>query len=365
MEFKTKGTTRMALQRNCTPAAITNASSVDLNRNASEQPNMAAIFFLVLMAVFIVIINCFVVCLVWKKKVLRTPANICLTSLACLDFLSGSCAIPLVIACTVLEVDYLHVGPRCLSMDLISRMLSISVILHLLVIAVERYVVIVRHVRPNDFLSSKKYVVIVSAVWLIPSCASLIQLSWVHVKDGVPQLLGVSQTEIIYDLVCIFGFVCVPLLIIIVAYSKVFCLLRRHTKEIEKQTMLFVSDSRPQRHKLKEKRATLIYASMIGFYITGWFPYFLIALSYDLGGGQMVAKIPHWVDTAFMFCRFSSSLVNPILYTFFKQDFKEAICSIRRGLRPQSSDTESRRTSNVNSIQLRCMRNSASTIVEP
>ena len=349
----------MALQPNCTSTAVTNVSSGG-NGKASDYPYMVVIFFFVLMAVSIVIINCFVVFLVWKKKVLRSPANICLTSLACLDFLSGSCAIPLVIACSVLESDYKHVGWRCLSMDLISRMLSISAILHLLVIAVERYVVIVRHVRPNNFLSMKKYVVIMSAVWVIPSCASLIQLSWVDVRGDMPK----SQTEITYDIVCIFGFVCVPLLMIIVAYAKVFCVLRRHTKEIEKQTMLFVSYSRQQRQKLKEKRATLIYASMIGFYIIGWFPYFLISLSIDWGGGKMVAAIPRSVDTAFMFCRFSSSLVDPILYTFFKQDFKEAICSLRRGLRTQLSETESKRSSNDNSIQLRCMRNSASTIVE-
>ena len=361
MEFKTNDTTRMALQRNYTPTAVTNASSGD-SRNTPEHPNIAAIFFLVLMAVSIIIVNCFVVFLVWKKKVLRSPANICLTSLACLDFLSGSCAIPFVIACTELEPTDYSVEWLCLCMDLISRMLSISAILHLLVIAVERYVVIVRHVRPNDFLSLKKYVVIVSAVWFIPSCASLIQLSWVDVKGGVPQVLHDSQTWIIYDIVCIFGFVCVPLIMIIVAYAKVFCVLRRHTKEIEKQAMLFVSHSRQQRHKLKEKRATLIYASMIGFYIIGWFPYFLQSLSLDLGGGQMFAAIPRWVDTAFMFCRFSSSLVDPILYTFFKQDFKEAICSIRRNVRSQSSDTETRRSPNGNAVQMRCMRNPASRI---
>lgn len=341
-------------QQNSTPTVTTNASFGD-NRSTSEQSNTPAFIFLALLAIFIVIINCFVVYLVWKKKILRTPANICLTSLACSDFLSGSCAIPLIIACTVLEADYPNVGPLCLSMDLVNRMLSISAILHLLVIAVERYVVIVRHVRPDDFLSSKKYVVIVSSVWLFPSCASLIQLSWVDVKEGVPQLGSFSQTEIIYDFICIFGFVCVPLIIIMIAYTKVFCVLRRHTKEIEKQTVLFVSDSRPQRHRLKEKRATLIYALMIVFYVIGWFPYFLLSLSYDLGGGQMVTDIPYWVDTAFLFCRFSTPLANPILYTFFKQDFKDVIRSIRRRSGTQT-DTES--------IELRYVRNSTSIIVE-
>ncbi|KAJ7365895.1 hypothetical protein OS493_002621 [Desmophyllum pertusum] len=350
-------------QGNSTPTLVTNSYFGD-NRSASEQPSMAVIFFfLVLMATFIVIINCFVVILVWKKKILRTPANICLTSLACSDFLSGSCVIPLIIACMTLEADYSITGPRCLTMDLINRMLSISAILHLLAIAVERYVVIVRFVRPDGFLSCKKYVVIVSAVWLIPLFASLIQLSWVDVKDGVPQLRGVSQPEIIYDLICIFGFVCVPLLIIVVAYTKVFCILRRHTQEIQKQTMLFASDSRPPRHKLKERRATLIYASMIGFYIIGWFPYYLITLSYDLGEGEMVDKIPPWADTAFMFCRFSSPLVNPILYTFFKKDFKKVISSIGRG--GAQADTGSTSCSNVDAIELRYRKNSnSSTIAE-
>lgn len=341
-------------QRNSTPNATINASLAD-NKSTSEQSDMTVPFILLaLLAMSIIIINCFVVYLVWKKRMLRTPANICLTSLACSDFLSGSCAIPLIIACTLLEGAYSHVGLLCLSMDLVNRMLSISAILHLLVIAVERYVVIVRHVRPDDFLSCRKYFVIVLVVWLIPTCASLIQLSWVDVKDGVLHIHTISQTEIIYDLICIFGFVCVPLLIMIIAYTKVFCVLRRHTKEIEKQKMLFVSDSRPQRRRVKEKRATLIYASMISFYVIGWFPYFLISLSYDLGGGKMVAKMPNWVNTAFLFCRFSTPLANPILYTFFKQDFKEVICSIRRRSGPQA-DAES--------IELRQVRNSTLTSI--
>lgn len=312
---------------NSTTPSTTNVSSGDSSSTSIDTETVVLLSLLALLAIPIIAINFFVVVLVWKKEILRTPANICLASLACSDLLTGICAIPLVIVCTFFKTEY----GWCLTMDLINRLLSISAILHLLVIAVERYVVIVRHVRPDDFLCCKKYVVIVLAVWFIPLCASLIQLSWFDWQGSVPHLNGVSEIEIIYDLVCIFGFACVPLLIIVIAYSRVFCVLRRHTKDIQKQASLFLSDSRPQKHKVKEKRATLIYASMIVFYVFAWFPYFLISLSSDLGGGEMVAEIPGWAANIFMFTRFSSPIANPILYTFFKQDFKKVIRAIRRG----------------------------------
>lgn len=216
-------------------------------------------------------------------------------------------------------------------MEFINRMLSISAILHLLVIALERYVVIVCLVRLDNLLSCKRYVAIVSAVWSIPLCGSLIQLSWLDWEDGKPVLNGVSQAEIIYDLVCFVGFLCLPLLIIAISYSRVFSVLHRHTKDINKQVSLFVSDSKSPKYKLKEKRATIIYTCMIVVYVVAWFPYFLLVLSKDLGGGKMVVKIPLWVEYAFMFTRFSSPLVNPLLYTFFKQDFQRVIGAIRRG----------------------------------
>ena len=311
---------------NSTPPATTNVSAGD-DSSSSTKTEMI-LLLLALLAILIIVINCFVIFLVWKKEILRTPANLCLASLACSDLLTGVCAIPLVIVCTLTQSVW------CFTMDLVNRLLSISAILHLLVIAVERYVVIVLHVRPHDFLSCQKYVVTVSAIWLISSCASLIQLSFLDWQGKVPHLHGVSQTEIIFDLVCIFGFVCVPLFIILTAYSRVFCVLRRHTKDIAKQASLFASNSRQQKLKTKPKRATLIYASMIIFYIIGWFPYFLMSLSSDLGGGTMVTEIPEWAYTTFLFTRFFSPLANPILYTFFKQDFKTVILTMR-GRRPQ------------------------------
>lgn len=317
-------------QINCTQTAATvNGSSENATASGDtfHSDSIVILSCLALLAIPIIVINFGVMFLVSKKKTLRTPANICLASLACSDLLTGLCVIPLVIICTLFK----EISWPCLSMEFINRMLSISAILHLLVIALERYVVIVCLVRLDNLLSCKRYVAIVSAVWFIPLCASLIQLSWLDWKDGKPVLNGVSQAEIIYDLVCFVGFLCLPLLIIAISYSRVFSVLHRHTKDINKQASLFVSDSRSPKYKLKEKRATIIYTCMIVVYVVAWFPYFLLVLSKDLGGGKMVVKIPLWVEYASMFTRFSSPLVNPLLYTFFKQDFQRVIGAIRRG----------------------------------
>lgn len=137
--------------------------------NEIGQYNKMVVFFLFLglMLIFIVVINCFVVFLVWKKKVFCILVNIFLISFVCVDFFLGFCVILLIIVCQFLEICYLWSGFFCLSMDFISRMLLIFFIFYLLVIVVERYVVIVCYVKLDDFVSCKKYVVIVFVLWFI------------------------------------------------------------------------------------------------------------------------------------------------------------------------------------------------------
>ena len=332
--FKSNGT-RSTTGSNTTLYLLTEMPS---NGAGIENDRLVVIFcFLSLLALLIVMVNCVVVFLVWKKEILRTQANICLASLACLDLLSGLCVIPLVMGCTMAGTGN-TARQVCIAMDVISRFLSISIVLHLLVIAIERYFVIVRFVTPGDVLTWRSCTAIVVIIWLVPLLASFIQFSWIHLASSEDNRL--TRIEVTYDLVCVVGFAFFPLLVSIVAFTRIFCVLRRHGQDIAKQSAHLTPKFRPHRVKRKERRATFIYASMIVVYVIGWLPYFLLTLFHD----SALLGIPVWANTIFMFCRFAASLINPVLYTFFKRDFREAIRSIRTGLemeaeirRPSSS----------------------------
>ena len=323
--------TRNITIANSTPSATATGPSSHEN---IESELVVIFFMLSVLALCIVLINCLVVFLVWKKETLRTQANVYLASLACSDLLTGSLAIPLVMGCSMSSPP--DKGHVCLAMDLINRFLSISAILHLLVIAVERYVVIVRYLRSADVINWKRTAVVLVIVWVVPLVTSFIQLSWYHYSLTEERQSHLARIEVTYDLVCVFGIALLLLLIIIMAFTRIFCVLRRHSQDIAKQTAHLRPNSKtPRQTKMKERRATVIYASMILVYIIGWFSYFLLTLLHDLAPEDSLS-IPAWADTILMFCRFATSLVNPVLYTFFKQDFKQAISSLRRELETEA-----------------------------
>ena len=201
-------------------------------------------------------------------------------------------------------------------MDLSQRFLSISTVLHLLLITIERYFTIVFSVmRTTSVMSKKTCLAIVLVVWLSSLCTSLMQLSFIDQEAQPP-----SKNYIIYDFICL-GFMSVlPLVIMGAAYIHIFYTLRKHVERI-KRDVLHLSSQCMQRNSRKERKALLVYGAMICVFIVGWFNYFFNSLQENLGNR---AGIPFWADVILLFLRFTTGLLNPLLCTFLKQDFRRA-----------------------------------------
>jgi hypothetical protein len=87
--------------------------------------------------------------------------------------------------------------------------------------------------------------------------------------------------------------------------------------------------------KLGEGRAMVVFGLMLVTFVLGWFPYFILTFLEDLG-------ISHNASSVFwLFLRFSTSLINPLLYTFLKMDFKKALRRKRNSkMSYKSADTQ-------------------------
>lgn len=277
-----------------------------------------AIGFLVLLGFCIVCINSTVIYLVVKRERLRTVTNFCLASMALSDMLSGLYVIPLIVACNLAWSNEI-----CLAMDLGQRFLSISTVLHLLLITLERYTTIVHSmIYANSVLKKRSCILILISLWGFSLAASLIQLLWA-LQD--PQEMQLSQAFIIYDVVLLVGIVALPLIIMAVAYGHIFYTLKKHCNQIKRE-ICHISARSMERHRQKERKAVMIYGAMLVVFIIGWFNYFFSSLQHDLGNGQ---QLPFWADVILMFLRFATSFLNPILYTFLKQDFRHAWKSVK------------------------------------
>lgn len=309
-------------------ATMSNDSNVNYTSN-DEMDSHSQEDFDVIIAIFvilctiglsIIVINGFVIYLVCTRQYLKTVTNFCLASLAISDMLSGLYAVPLIIACTTHNNYYI-----CVAMDLGQRFLSISTVLHLLLITLERYFTIVFSVmRTTSVISKKTCVATLLVVWLTSLCVSLSQISFMRDPMKAP-----SQSQITYDFVCLAVLAVVPLVIMGVAYFHIFYTLRKHCEQI-KRDVSHISSQCTQHNSKKERKALLIYSAMICVFIVGWFNYFFNSLQEDLGNR---VGIPLWADVILLILRFSTGLLNPLLYTFLKQDFRRArksICSSRK-----------------------------------
>lgn len=259
----------------------------------------------------IIAINGLVIYLVMTRVYLNTVTNFCLASLAISDMFSGLCAIPLIITCsTILSLD------TCMAMDLIQRFLSISTVLHLFLITIERYLTIVQSVMCTTSVMTKKTcLAVLLVVWTLSLFTSLIQLSFINPEADKP-----GESQIIYDFICLGLLAVLPLIIMSVAYVHIFYTLRKHVDRIKREVS-HLSSQCMERNARKERKALVIYGAMICVFVVGWFNYFFNSLQEDLGNRT---GIPFWADVILLFLRFATSLLNPLLYTFLKQDFRRA-----------------------------------------
>lgn len=280
--------------------------------------NHLPLVLLGVLSCLIISANLLVIALVCRHKQLQTVTNLCLACLALSDLLSGLVAIPLIFACNLTVSNGLAF---CIAMDLASRFIAISTILHLLVVTFERYVMIIYPMHYYRIVSKQRMAAIMVFIWTFSLAVSLIQLIWISL--GSTQTANVQHSEVIYSYSCFVGLVVLPLILLAAAYGRIFLVLRAQLQKIRRQ-LSHIRNSKGARQKRGQKRAVTILGSMILAFILGWFYYFLSSILYD---ENVVINVPPAVDIMLLFMRFGTSLVNPLLYTLFKEDFRNVLRS--------------------------------------
>ena len=289
-----------------------NASSNHSLHNHASGFNPAYDTFIVFLALLIIAINGLVICLFIWKPCLKEITNYFLVSLAVSDGLTGLVVIPLHFAC-LLSGNKIEL---CFSFDMVHRMTAFSTVYHLLLITCDRYVAITRPFRHSSTFTPSVGYALLATVWGAAMFLPLIQLAWydpynLHVVNP-----RIRRYELHYNITCAVIAFLVPVVIMILAYAEMLRIVIRHARAIEATT-------REKQTLTKEKRAMVIFASMLLVYIVCWFPFFFSSLAQDLAPTFM--EIPEVAYLILFFLRFCTSIINPILYVFFKTDFKKAL----------------------------------------
>ncbi|XP_063406043.1 histamine H2 receptor-like [Mytilus trossulus] len=111
--------------------------------------------------------NGLLVWIIFRKRRLRTKSNIIIASLSISDFLLGATIAPVEVAHT-LQTNFTIVGYGCLAHQVMMIYIPLVSILHLLVVALERFVKIVYPLRYVIIITSNKVAGLIVLAWTVP-----------------------------------------------------------------------------------------------------------------------------------------------------------------------------------------------------
>ena len=285
--------------------------------------NAEAIGELVPMALLIIIANGLVLILFARKKQLRTPPNDVLFSLAFCDFMTGVMIIPLFIIVVFTPVvtssevkDYLSrlVG-------VLNNLSAISTCYHILAATTEKYLSIIWPVT-HRMISKKTVKAVLGVVWAVPVIVVFIPFAWMNMEDSNTR----EKLDLGHVIFCLIAVFLLPYSFMIYAFVVIFKWISNKGKVKSK----VLSSALLSRQANLEKRCLILFASMATVYLVCWLPWFILMLLYKVYKNGNELRIPSQV---IVLVRYATSIVNPVLYTFFRRDFKTALKSLfRKGL---------------------------------
>ncbi|XP_071316800.1 adenosine receptor A2b [Trachinotus anak] len=283
---------------------------------------------------------------------LKNATNYFLVSLAVADILVGCLAIPFAITISIgIHLDFYG----CLFLACFVLVLTQSSIFSLLAIAIDRYLAVKIPLRYNELMTGKTAREIIAILWILSFVIGLIPFFGWNLKSGcrtnssgvdnttntglVQELSGKGDLLHSCKLQCYFEsvvdmhymvyfnfFVCVllPLLIMLGIYLKIFTVARKQLRQIE---LKCVGNGDSHHHGLlqKEIRAAKSLSIIVGLFAVCWLPVHILnclTLFYE------ELKKPEIVMYVAIILSHANSAVNPIIYAYRIQDFRNTFRKI-------------------------------------
>lgn len=326
-------------------SSATEAFQVD-----EKNVNAQAIAELVPIALLIIIANGLVLVLFARKPQLRTPPNYVLFSLAVCDFMTGVINIPLfiIVVFTPIVTSSAVQFYLVTLVSLLHNVTAISTCYHILVATAEKYLSIIHPVTHRK-IGRRTVVTVLKVVWVVSVIIAFIPFAWVTIEDNVYRD-KLSLGHVAFCLVAVF---LLPYSFMIYAFVVMFKSISSQSKTLSKSNF--------GRQAALEKRCFVLFVTMATAFLICWLPWFILMLLYRVCNNVNELEIPSHV---FVLVRYATCIINPVLYTFFRRDFKTAaLTSVIRNRRSRFSWQLTFRASEHNDLAASLTEKTAENVV--
>ncbi len=292
---------------------------------------------LIILSVLIALSNATVLLLYHINPRIRSTKNLLLASLALSDLCAGTVVIPITLRCFG-EYSW----NICIASSILFRLIAFSTILHILAIIFEKYISIL---HPFWVVQKKHLRVVSGCIWTGCCVVAILPLAWLHV--GFPTDPAFVRKELVYFLVTFVAIFFIPFILIVFAQVRMFRAISRSFSfnesfstfsESPVESFNLTSRQSPVKSEsdsIKEqgsyrissthnRKVLTAFALMLGTFTVCWLTWYVgIFLSYV--HPENFLNFSADVHQMIQVLVFLPSLINPLLYTYYKQDFRQAL----------------------------------------
>ncbi|CAM4657136.1 unnamed protein product [Lepidochelys olivacea] len=311
--------------------------------------------------------NSFVMITIFLTRKLHTPANYLIGSLAVTDLLVSILVMPISIAYTVSHT-WTFGQVMCdiwLSSDITGCTASI---LHLCVIALDRYWAITDALEYTKHRTARRAALMIAVVWVISICISMPPLFWRQAKAHEEMAAcTVNTDQISYTIYSTCGAFYIPTVLLVILYGRIYvaarsrilkppslygkrfttahlitgstgsslCSINSNLHEgnahsggspvFINHVKIKLADSVLERKRIsaaRERKATKTLGIILGAFIFCWLPFFVVTLVLPIC--QDACWFHPILLDFFTWLGYLNSLINPVIYTAFNEEFKQA-----------------------------------------
>ncbi|KAM4713093.1 trace amine-associated receptor 1-like [Anableps anableps] len=274
--------------------------------------------FLTLSSLVTVCGNLLVIISVIYFKQLHTPTNTLILSLAVADMLVGMVIFPLSMFFPLSSCMY-NVSLFCKIRDSFDMLLSISSIMHLCFISVDRYYAVCQPLTYRSKINGHVVITMIAVSWGV---SVLIAISVVKTRSDNDEcedmcFIDVIMANFVGPILSFY----LPVVTMLCIYLKIFLVAQRQARSIQTREKTGGTVSK------MERKATKTLAIVLGAFLLCWAPFFLFLTFQPLENSS--APVP--VIETVTWLALSYSTLNPFIYGFFYSWFRSAFKMIVSG----------------------------------
>ena len=329
----------------------------------SEKQRLEALPQLLPIGLLIVLTNFVVFLLFYSSQSLRKPSNYLLLSLAICDFLNGSVNISLFLLVFIQVVKGSKFLVLLCAVEVSHNFIAITAACHILLITAEKYLAVMRPLKYH-VIKKRTILLVIGGAWIISALVAAAPISWFLMRNRRERTGLIFETA--FNVFCLFAVFVLPYTFILFAHITMF---RKVCKRNRHRGLNSHARSRIRKKKKSERKCLIIFATMATVFIICWLPWFVLRLIYSLIRQRLIQHDPVVMVIAshvFLIVRYLTSFINPLLYTFFKQDFwralkRKVIKMPRKDFKLTASDSRLKRRStkkSTNSNQTNSLKTS-------